>query len=78
MKLKNNVIVLETSISDKVLTQIKEMKNEHPDKEAVITACVKMIKRDYPEIEIFEVGPNYIITESRMYLAMFEDEIEMT
>jgi hypothetical protein len=78
MILKNNIIILEAEINDKILGQIRELKDSHPEKLEVIAACVAMIHKDFPEIEIFEVGSNYIVTESRMYIALFEDEIEMS
>lgn len=78
MKIKNTVNVVESEIDDEVLRQVKALKAWHPDKKAVIQECLKEIKEKFPEIEIFEVGPDYIVTEKSMYFALFEDEMTPT
>lgn len=76
MKIKNTVYILEAEIDNEILRQMKALKAHHPDKEAVIAECLSELKTNFPKLEIFAVGPDYIVTEKSMYFALFEDEME--
>jgi hypothetical protein len=74
--LKNTVYLLEAEIDDEILRQVIASKSHHPDKKAVIATKVEELKEDSPNEEIFEIGPDYLVTEYSMYFALFEDELK--
>lgn len=77
INIKNAITLLEAVIDDELLREVIALKAHHPDKETVIKECVEELRTKFPEVEIFKVGPDYIVTETSMYIALFDDELKL-
>lgn len=78
-KKEENIIVLSTKINDDIIAALRAVpaKEVDPMIKDLIDSCVKDIKDSGEDIEIFEIGPHYIVTENSLYIAVFEDQIEI-
>lgn len=66
------IIVLETEINNDVIQQLKQADDNDPHLKEVIDAYVVTLERE--DIEIFEIGNDFIVCENAIYIAVYEDE----
>lgn len=73
-----DIIVLETKLNDDVIAQLKSISNDEvaDDIKLVIKAYTMELEEKYPNVELFEIGSHYIVTEDCIYIAVYADEIE--
>lgn len=76
---EENIIVLSTKINDEIIAALRAVpvKEVDPMIKELIDNRIADIKNSGEDIEIFETGPHYIVTENALYIAVFEDQIEI-
>ncbi len=67
------IVVLETEINDDVIQQLKQADDNDPHLKEVIDAYAKALEGE--DIEIFEIGNDFIVCENAIYIAVYEDEL---
>lgn len=69
-----DIIVVETSINDDVIQQLKQSDDTNKDLGAVITEYAKQLQDK--GIEIFDMGNDFIVCEEGIYIACYDDEFD--
>jgi hypothetical protein len=70
-----DIIIISCRIEDNVVAELKTIGRVDPEIKAAIALVVKEIKESEQDIEIFEIGGCYIITEKSIIIACYEDEL---